>query len=178
LISANDTTILAVLSRYPDMPAAEATGYIAQIEHEENVPVGEAVVGRRDRESLDGDARRTYDEFQRWSADRTRRTVAENISARRRGKETRTALTLNRLHQKGLVTDATLLMYGISGELPARDRYMMMTPEEKNRLWAERMEARFGPNWEARFTNLNMPLPIVIDRRYERTEVNWMREGF
>ena len=43
LISTNDTTILSMLSRYPDMPEDEADGYISKIEHEENIELLEII---------------------------------------------------------------------------------------------------------------------------------------
>lgn len=183
MISANDSTILAMLSRYPDMPAEEANEYISKIEHEENVPICRAVLGMIGKEDLEEDARNTFEEFQRWSQDRTRRTRNEQWNARKRRQETRTALTLTKLHERGVITDQTLLMYGISGELPERHMYMAMSPEEKERLWSERMESRFGPNWLSRFDqNGDTPLPIFRGRTWgrhtERTEVNWRLEGF
>lgn len=178
MTSANDTTILAVLSRYPNMPAEEADSYIAKIEHEENIPVCHAILGRIPEHSLDEDAGRTFTEFQRWSQDRTRRFRNEQWSARRRQKETRTALRMTELHERGVIDDATMLMYGISGEMPERGMYMAMSPEEKERMWRDRMEARFGPNWLQRFSNRNLPLPLFMQRRFEHVPVNWLKEGF
>lgn len=163
-----------MLSRYPDMPGDEADEYISKIEHEENVPVCHAVIGRIDKDQLNEEARQTFEEFQRWSLDRTRRVRQEQWSARQRRKETRLALRMNELHQKGVVSEQMLLMYGISGPLPEREMYMAMTPEEKEALWSQRMESRFGPNWRHRFRNL----PAFMQRRIEASQVNWRVEGF
>ncbi|MGD9713507.1 MAG: hypothetical protein AB7V46_15790 [Thermomicrobiales bacterium] len=173
-ISVHDTTILAMLSRYPDMPEAEADGYIDKIEHEENVPICKAILGRMDKEELEPDARNTYDEFRRWADDRTRRARNEEWSSRRRQKESKLARNLTRLHEKGLITDQVLLMYGVSGDLPERNAYMALSQEEKEALWSERMEARFGPNWRTTFTSL----PTFLQRRIESVGVNWLKEGF
>ena len=52
MTSTIDTTILTMLSRYPDIPRSEADEYINQIEHEENIPLCHAVIGRIDPEEL------------------------------------------------------------------------------------------------------------------------------
>jgi hypothetical protein len=172
-VSTNDTTILAVLSRYPGMPAHEADEYISKIEQQENVPVCQAVIGRINKEDLDESSLRTFQEFQRWSNDRTRRVRNEEVFSRLRKKETRTALAMNRLHQKGLISDSVLLMYGISGDLPEMGVYSTLSAEEKNALWQERMERRLGPNWSNRFHS-DIPLPRIMSCE----SVNWRKEGF
>lgn len=174
MISVNDTTILAMLSRYPDMPGEEADSYIAKIENEENISVCHAVIGRIAKEELDDDARRTYEEFHRWSMDRTRRVRSEQWSARQRQKETRMALRMNELHQKGVISEQVLVLYGISGPLPERNMYAALSAEEKEAIWVQRMESRFGPNWRQRFRNL----PAILQRRIETTTINWRKEGF
>lgn len=179
MISANDTTILAVLSRFPDMSATEADEYIGKIQHEENVPICHAVLGRISPDELEGDARQTYEEFQRWSADRTRRVRNEEIDARRRRKETRLSLNMTRLHEQGLVSDQVMMLYGISGDLPERSNYFGLTDEEKERLWVERMERRFGPNWLDRFPSFRTSRPFFNRRgEYEAPLTNWRLEGF
>lgn len=178
LTSLNDTTILALLSRYPNMPAKEADGYISKIEHEENILLCKAVLGRIPEEELDEDSLKTYREFQRWSTNRTRRTRNEQWSARRRSKETQLTLRMNQLYQKGLITDEVLLMYGISGDMPEIHMYMSLTSEEKERVWSERMEDRYGPNWATDFRRLNIVVPVFVHGIYEINCVNWQKEGF
>jgi hypothetical protein len=162
------------------MPADEANEYMSKIQHEENIPICQAVLGRIDKDSLEENARQTFEEFQRWSANRTQRVRNEQWTARRRREETRMAINMTRLHERGVISDQTLLMYGISGELPERRTYMGMSSEEKERLWAERLEARLGPNWSERFSDRNLRLPIVENRRWFETQtiVNWRQEGF
>lgn len=173
--SINDTTILAMLSRFPDMSTAEADGYIAKIEHEENVPICHAVLGRISESDLETeDARKTFREFQAWSRNRTIRTRDEQWSARRRQKETKLALKLNHLHQKGVISDQVLLMYGISGDLPQYDTYAAMNAEQKNRIWVERMESRFGPDWNTLLAGGT----ITFVNEFDSSESNWLQEGF
>jgi len=173
-ISVNDTTILAMLSRYPDISAEEADEHISQIEHEENVPICHAVIGRIEPAELNDDARQTFDEFQRWSLDRTRRFRNEQIAARQQGRETRTAIRMTQLHEKGIISDETMMLYGISGLLPERTAYMTLTLEEKEALWVERMENRFGPYWRRRFRLL----PSLLRGGFRRMTHDWLKEGF
>lgn len=192
LKSVNDTTILAALSRFPGMPTGEADDLIARIENEQNKPICLAVIGRLDKEELEPDARQTFDEFQRWSVDRTRRTRNEQWTARRSRKETRLALKLNSMYERGMIPHEALLMYGISGDMPDYPAYREMSPEEKEAIWAERMEDRFGPNWREQMDTPDSPLPRFLRERggisvreyRDLTESdflskpNWKRDGF
>jgi len=178
LISTNDTTILAVLSRYPDIPTDEADEYISKIQHEENVPLCHAVIGRIEPDELNDEARITYDEFTRWSLDRTRRFRNEQIDARRRRKENRTAIKMTQLHEDGKISNEMMLMYGMSGALPERSVYTELSEEEKEAIWTERMERRFGPNWRRRFEGGRFALPEFLQRRVERFVHDWLKEGF
>lgn len=173
MISINDSTILAMLSRYPDLPPREIDEHVENIENEENVAVCHAVVGRLDPSDLSPSARRTYEEFHRWSLDRTRRFRSEQISARQRSQETREAIRLTQLHQRGVISDQFMLMYGIQGELPEMNVYYNLSDEEKLAIWSERMEHRFGPNWQRRFRHL----PAFM-KEIEPLSHNWRLEGF
>ena len=175
MTSTVDTTILSVLSRYPNIPADEADEYIAKIEHEENVPLCHAVIGRIEPEELDDDTRRTFDEFTRWSLDRTRRFRNEQIEDRYRRKENRTAIRMTQLHEQGRISDDMMMLYGISGDLPERHVYIELSEEEKEALFGERMERRFGLDWRRRFSNL----PTFLRRRmFVQEKHNWLKEGF
>lgn len=169
---------MAMLSRYPTMPAEEADTYIAKIEHPQNVAVCHAMLGRIRKEELDDDAKLTFDEFQRWSAARTRRTRNEQLSARYRREETPLAAKMKRLHEKGIIDDSTLLLFGISGDLPERRVWVEMTTEEKEALWAQRLEGRFGPNWRELVRELSGGTLFRFVTRQRRNEVNWLKEGF
>jgi hypothetical protein len=169
-VSANDRTILAMLSRYPDMPREEFETYVKRIDDQENAAVGQALVGLLNKEELSFSARRVFEYFQDWADNRTERTKQEQWSARRREKETRLALRLNELHAKGVVSQETLLLYGISGELPDVDAYRRLNQEEKQLLWRERTEARFGPQ-----ANTSFLVPLIATSKLAN---NWRFEGF
>jgi hypothetical protein len=160
------------------MPADEADEYISKIHHEENVPICHAVIGRITREDLTDDGKQVLDEFSRWSEDRTRRMRNEEWNARRQSKETRTSLAIQKMYSRGLISDQMMMLYGISGALPDRGTYNSMTQEEKERLWSDRMEARFGPNWLEQFRDRNVALPIPRRASVEQPIVNWRVEGF
>ena len=174
MVSANDTSILAMLSRYPDMQNEEADRHIERIEHEENVPVCLAVVGRMSPDDLDDDSRQVYNEFKRWSEDRTQRIHSEQLHARRENNETRMSQRMKDLHQRGIISDQVLLLYGISGPLPERQNYQGMSRDERRRVWVERLERRFGRNWD---TNFRAHMPEMF-REPGFRHVNWLREGF
>lgn len=178
LISSNDTTILAMLSRYPDMSWEEADTYIQKIEHEENIPICNAVIGRIDKEDLSDDAKKVFEEFQMWSSRRTRRVCEEQWTARRRQKETSTAIRMTQLHEKGIISDEVMVLYGISGELPDRRMYMQLSTEEKQFLWEEKMESRLGPNWRSRFSNGVNNLYFFPKNKLEYIKTNWNKFGF
>lgn len=172
MISVKDTSILAMLSRYPTMPAEEADRHIAQIEHEENIPLCHAVLGRIPPEELESDTRQTYYEFMRWSEDRTRRFRAERMVRRQTEQIDPVAARLLSLRRQGLIPEETLMLYGISGDLPDRDAYAAMATEERRALWQNRMQQAFGRNWQREFTNL----PAIFTK--EREIHNWIKEGF
>jgi len=178
-ISTNDTTILAMLSRYPAIPIEEADEYISQIEHEENVPICHAVIGRIPPEELNEEARTVYDEFNQWSVDRTRRFRNEQWGGRRSHRENRTAIRMTQLHEKGIISNDVMLLYGISGDMPERGAYMAMSPEEKEAVWAERMERRLGPNWRERFRQRQCRLPVFLQKGMAKYPTHdWLKEGF
>lgn len=162
-----------MLSRYPDIPIDEQDEYISKIEHEENVPICLAIMGRLDKENLTPSARITFEEFSRWSMNRTRRTYNEQISDRYRNKQNRTAIRMAQLHQQGKISDQVMLLYGISGDLPERRVYARLTEREKRTLWEDRMEMRFGPNWRNHVNNLP---PMFQEQQFEIH--NWRQEGF
>lgn len=174
MISVNDTTILAMLSRYPDISSEEADRHIARIENDENKAVCHALLGRIQPDELSDDARETLEDVQRWSVSRTERVRNEQIHARRNNNETHMSQRMIELRDRGVISESTLLLYGISGPMPERDQYNRLTRAEKTRMWVERMERRFGQNWRNRF---QVQLPDMF-RNDRRTQVNWLREGF
>lgn len=180
--STNDTTILAMLSRYPNMSAQEADTHIAKIEHEENIPLCHAILGRISEESLSEDAKLTFNEFKKWSENKRHRVRIEEQHARHRNSETRLANRLKTLHEKGIINEEVLVMYGISGPLPERISYNSLSPEEKQQFWENRMRNTYGENWRNRFSRAITDLPIfnpIQFRENKSREIrNWKLEGF
>jgi hypothetical protein len=170
LISVNDTTILAMLSRYPDLPSEEVDEHILKIENAENIPICHAVVGRIDPSQLDENSRIIYEEFQNWSLNRTRRFRNDQISARQKSKNTREVIFLTQLHQQGRVSDEFMILYGIQGEFPEQHIYNSMTISQKADMLANGMEDRLGPNWKNRFG--------AKFKTIEHVTHNWMDYGF
>jgi len=178
LISANDTTILAVLSRYPDMPIEEAEGYISKIEHKPNIEICNAIIGKIRKEDLEDESRLIFEEYNRWSKSKTRRIKQEQWSNRRRQKETYLSLKMNELHKKGIISDEIMILYGISGELPEINMYEEMSFEEKQSIWEEKMEDRFGPEWRQRFNNNFINYKLLLKRKKEYTKNEWFFSSF
>jgi hypothetical protein len=177
LISNNDATILTMFTRYPDISDQEADLYLAKMDSEESKLVGEALLGRKERKDLDDGVRAIYDIYKNWSDDRTQRLRNEEIVARHNKKETDLSLKLNRLHQKGLINDEVMVLYGISGPLPDRMQTARMTQNEKIAMAQQRMEGKFGPNWRERFRSMNIPLITSKIVNISRG-INWAEEGF
>lgn len=174
MISPNDISILTALSMYPDMSLDEADTYIDRLEHHENIPVAQAVTGRISPDTLNAESRQTYDEFMRWHFNRVDSIRNEERSARYAQRETRRASKMLELKEKGIISEETLILYGISGPLPDRHVYIQMSENEKERLWSERMERRFGEDWRRR---LNIR-PNFLRRKCEKIAHNWLKEGF
>lgn len=162
------------------MPAEEADQHISRIEHSENIPICHAVVGRINETELNDDAKEVYQEFKAWSDNRTRRIRDEQWSDRRRNKESRIAQKLTKLHEQGRVSDEALLMYGISGDLPQRNVWREMSEEEKQHVFQERVERRFGPNWRDFFGEpAARPILGWISAKVTSRQItNWQKEGF
>lgn len=177
MISSKDSTILAMLSRYPNIPTEEADLYISKIEHEDNVPICHAVIGRIRREELSEDAKLVFDEFQTWSANRTLRTQQEQWNARRRNKENKLVLKMINLHRLGVIDDSILALYGISGNMPDVNYYRTLNADQKRAIWEQRMESRFGPNWRDLISSSNF-IPISSDIIIKPSKVNWEKQGF
>jgi hypothetical protein len=142
------------------------------------VPVCEAIIKRIDREELEEDAKLTFDELDRWSRARTQQTRNEQISARTRRVNTRLALKLTQLNRSGRVSDQTLIMYGVRGELPDMNHYHNMTQEERNAHWEQKMESTFGPHWRHHFESRNEPIFLFRSKSPEKSEICWQQHGF
>lgn len=167
-------TILTVLSRYPDMSPAEADSHIARIQQAEVIPLCHAILGRINSDTLNAEALDVFNQFSDWSQDRTNRVRAEQISARQQQRQTRLATKLTDLFQRGQISEHTLLLYGISGNLPPVPLYARLTEEQKEAMWADRMEDRFGPLWRDMFTET----PFFVRKRRATVTSSWQTDGF
>ena len=85
---------------------------------------------------------------------------------------------MNELHKKGIISDEIMILYGISGELPEINMYKEMSFEEKQSIWEEKMEDRFGPEWRQRFNNNFENYKLLLKRKKEYTKNEWFFSGF
>lgn len=174
MISTNDTTILAMFSRYPEISDDEADVYLEQIEHEENREICNVLIGRQPENTLNQEQQRTYREFLRWSTDRTLRVRNEQIAARRRGINTRLRDRLLEMRDRGEISEEALLVYAVSGPLPQDFEFAHLSDRDKERFWEERVESNLGVRWReylgTRADFMKMP--------GGPPKVDWAKEGF
>lgn len=109
-----------------------------------------------------------------WQQQPDERALRQKKDRLRR--EERILSHLDQLHRNGSISDAMLLIYGISGDMPDVENYSQLTTEQKNTIWGDRMKRRFGPNWIQRFENRSLVLPVV--KKVEKFSTNWKKEGF
>lgn len=83
--------------------------------------------------------------------------------------------TMLKMHEKGEISDEILLLYGMSGDLPTKERYQSLEDHEKTQYWSTRMEQRLGPNWRERFDSLPALLKRVVSNRLIPS---WLKDGF
>lgn len=165
-MSHKDAIIMTALSRYPDMPPREASGYISQAS-EAARPVCMALSGRADPDSLPLPQKRLYARYFVWASGRRAR-LPETPDAARRRKEIRMCLSVSDLYDRELISDEAMLMFGVSGEFPDLDTYRAMPPGDQEGLWADRLEGRFGPDWADWFGV----------KKTKGTVVGWKDNGF
>ena len=107
--------------------------------------------------------------------------MSSQNSIRKKHQEARLTLKMNELHSKGVINDQTLLMFGISGDLPDVSSYNRLTTEEKSTIWNEKLANRFGNNWREDFNR--KAIPLITVRRLKASnadldKINWRKEGF
>ena len=158
------------------MSASEADEHISKLQDSEIKPLCWALLGRIDRDQLNDELGLVFDKFQQWSEEKTTRIRNEEWSARRRQKETKLSLRFVGLHQQGQISDRTLLLYGISGDMPEWHYYHSLSVEEKESFWAERVESRFGPNWREIAPAYRQIQLLSVKRRQLKT--SWTKFGF
>lgn len=178
MISVNDTSILAMFCRYPDISNSEAEEHMSLLEHEENRGVCEALLGQRLVTSLNPDQQRTYQEVIRWSNDRTQRTRNEQVVLRRRGKNNRLRDKMINLYERGIVSNEIMMLYAISGPLPDVLEYRKMRAEQKEEFWSNRIEQNLGDVPQTRLNWREFQNKLREWFQFEDRKVNWMKEGF
>jgi hypothetical protein len=77
-----------------------------------------------------------------------------------------------KLRDRGVISDEVLLLYGMSGELPDRQRYVKMSQDEGRAFWEKRFNDKLGENWQEHIVQL----PAIFGRKGLGT--NWLKEGF
>jgi len=81
------------------------------------------------------------------------------------------------LFQKGRISEQTLLLFGISGELPEIESYSTLNHEEKAKIWSDKLEESLGLNWKTNFNEHTTCLPIFSKPR-DLIKIKWTKEGF
>ena len=177
MISINDTTILAMCSRYPDMSDAEIEKNISELEHPENKMVCEALLGKIPITSLTESQNVTYSEVKRWSLDRTCRIKNEQILLRRRNKANKLKEKMLNLYEHGKITKEMMMLYAISGSFPDVMEYRTLRPEQKEEFWFNRIEQRLGES-QNRVDINEFRGDIKHWLKFEDQKVDWKKEGF
>lgn len=171
--SPKDQSIMAAIVKFPDMSPQEVDNLIANIDDLENRHVIKVYTGRLAIEALSDTALATFKELEAWALDTTIRTRNEEIKARHNDKITRLSQKMIEKHRRGEISSQTLIMYGISGELPPRPT----TEEERLKLrtkMIERIEVRLGQYFWANFADM----PSLFENNPENNEIDWLTEGF
>jgi hypothetical protein len=178
LISANDITILTMFSRYPDISEHESEFYMSKIENKENIPICNAILGKISPDDLSVESRKIFDNLKNWSENRTLRIRQNEIFSRKNKKETDFSLKMNELHQKGIISNETLFLYGVSGDLPDIEEYRQMSYEDKKFLWEDRIANRLGVQWRTRFSQGDNLFLFFKEKNKFKINFDWKSEGF
>jgi hypothetical protein len=183
LISPLDASIIAVICKYPDMSDEELHRYMDRLENPANKNLCLALLGRINPDTLDENAQQELEEIKGWHLSGVLRRRNEQINARHNNRETQMSQKMISMRERGLISEETLILYGISGPIPERHptRDREYTHEEKLAELHGRMERRFGIRWRERFSRL--PAWLAIEdpswfSQHNLGKVNWMKEGF
>lgn len=174
MISPNDGSILFAIKMYPDMDQDEINTYIGRLDQDEIIPVARAMAGQIDPNDLNSQSKQIYNEFMELSSNRINMIRTEEQTSRLNRKETKRANKMIELKNKGIISEETLILYGISGPLPERNVYLNMSSSDREHLWMNRMSRRFGSDWQDR---LNIQ-PNFFKSKLESITHNWLKEGF
>jgi len=175
-LSPNDRSIIGAICHYPDMKKIEKEGMIKKLHDRRLVNIVSALAGLKTLEELSTSERNQLIEMETWRNSKRDRLRNEEIHARRNSSEPSPfARKLLDLRSRGQVTEETLILYGVSGDLPVRRTYNQMTKQEQRRIWEERMIDRYGVTWREYFRTI--PSIFEDDVREEIID-EWMKEGF
>lgn len=173
ILSAKDTSIIAMISKFPNLSDDEFDSAINDLDNQEMRKVCMVLVNRASVDTLNEEQREFAYEVAGWHLDgvRTRRT--ENVERRRSEKEpNKTAQKLLKMRDKGQIDDKVLVLYGISGPILSRPE---QTQEDKMELLRQRVRERFGTRWRERLS-----YPGWLDYGDDAVDMrpDWCREGF
>jgi len=157
---------------YPDMPLEEREKHLNDLEDERYRRVCEVITGTLDHDALNDQEQLVYQEISEWRKQRQQRIKTEQVFRRLNTPQRQSTLANNliRMRDRGQISNDTLMLYGISGTLPARSEYSLLSPEERRKLWNDRLESRLGINW---MELVDRPPSVVSEE-----EVDWIEEGF
>jgi hypothetical protein len=79
------------------------------------------------------------------------------------------------LHSREEICDETLLLFGMSGDLPDPEWFHTLSEEERAEYWSRRMEDRLGEDWREQFKRLPRFLRKVVKNKLASL---WIKDGF
>lgn len=175
-LSTNDNTIMWAICQHPDLKFREKEQMVTKMENPRAQRVAKALAGLIPVDELSAEDRELLISWETWRNRKQKRIRDVEHQARRNSDEpTRLATKLLEMRGRGQVSDETLFLYGVSGELPNRTTYDQLTLKEKRTIWEERMKNRYGVTWREHFRTL--PSIFEEDVREEIID-EWMKEGF
>ena len=175
-INAHDRSIIGAICQYPDMSISEKRKAIRKLNDPNLKPIIRVLTGLENSDILSKDDRIVLADIQKWKENRTKRLRNQEIQARRNNNEpTRLAKNLIRLKEQGIITDNTLLLYGVSGDLPEQRTYQQLNLEESRSFWERKFRNRYGDSWRNYFDTL----PSIFDESHKaELSKEWPKEGF
>jgi len=176
MISSNDTSILAMFSRHPNLSDSEIDENINKIDHPENKLICQALLGKIKPTELTEDQENVYWEVKEWSSNRTCQIRNEQILSRRRNQSNKLRDKMIDLYERGKISNEVLMLYAMSGSLPDALEYNKLKPEQKQDFWLNRIEERLeNPN---RVSLREFRGNVRKWLNFKDRKVNWKKEGF
>lgn len=175
-LSINDNTIMWAICQYPDLKFQEKEEMITKIKNPHAQKVAKALAGLIPLNELSEQERIDLIDWETRRNRKQNRIRNEQIQTRYNNESpTNLARKLLSMRDKGQITDETLILYGISGDLPVRTTYNQMTSKEKRQIWENRMKNRYGVTWREYFNTI----PSIFEDDVREEIINeWMKEGF